>query len=79
MLAYVLLFVCTYIRMFEYVLACILTYFHLFPLSIGGKGCDDGRKCKKGRMGEGWGNGLLQSEFLFLSNFIVAKGLFWFD
>ena len=25
------------------------------------------------------GNGLLQSEFLFLSNFMEAKGLFWFE
>ena len=25
------------------------------------------------------GNGLLQSEFLFFSNFMVAKSLFWFE
>ena len=30
-------------------------------------------------MGEGEGNELLQSDVLFLSNFMVAKGLFWFE
>ena len=57
--------------MFVYVLSCIFTYVHLFPLSVGGN------EFEKRRVGEGGGNGLLQSDFL--SNFMVAKGLFHFE
>ena len=60
------------------VLACILTYLHIFPLSVGGEEWDKGRECEKWRLGEREGNGLLQSEFLLLSNFIAAKGFLWF-
>ena len=35
--------------------------------------------CENRWMVEGKGNGLLQTEILFLSNFMVAKGLFWFE
>ena len=45
-------------------------------MSVGGKEWYKGRECEKRRVGEGGGNGLLQSDFLFLSNFMVAKGLF---
>ena len=44
-------------------------YLYIFPLSVGGKEWDKEREC------EGGGNELLQSEFLFLSNLMVAKGL----
>ena len=56
------------------------------PLSVGRKEGDKRREYEKGRVeegggggGGGGGNGLLQSDFLFLSNFTVAKGLFWFE
>ena len=70
--------------MFVYVLLLAriyecMAYLHIFPLSIGGKEWDKGRECTKRRVGEGRGNGLLQSEFRFLSNFVVAKGLFGFE
>ena len=60
--------------MFAYVLASIFAYLHIFPLSVGGKGWDKGRQCEKRGVGEGGRNGLLPSEFLFLSNFMVANG-----
>ena len=65
-----------YVCMFVYVLACIFTDLHIFLLSVNGKEWDEGRECEKGRVNEGEGNELLQSEFLFLFNFMVAKGFF---
>ena len=65
--------------MFAYVLACNFTDLYMFPLSVGGKVLDKGRECEKEREGEGGGNRLLQSEFLFLFNFMAAKGLFCDD
>ena len=79
MFVYVLLLARIYVRMFVCVLACIFIYLHIFLLSVGGKEWDKGRECKKRRISEGGGNGLLQSEFLLLSNFMVVKGLFWFE
>ena len=68
-----------YVCMFAYVLACIFIYLHIFLLSVGGKEWDKRRECKKRRLRVRGGNWLLQSEFLFLSNFMVAKSLFWFE
>ena len=76
MFVYVLFLARTYVHMFVYVLICIFTYLHISPLSTGGKEWDKGRECEERKVVEGGGNGLLQSEFLFLSNFMVAKGLF---
>ena len=76
-IVYVLILTRTYIRRSIYVLACIVIYLHIIPLSANGKGLDDGRECGKGKMDEGGGNGLLQSDFLFPFDFIVAKVLFW--
>ena len=64
--AYVLLLAGTYICMFAYVLAYIFTYIHIFSLFVDGKGWDKGKDCEKGNEWVRWGNGLLQSEFLFL-------------
>ena len=72
MLVYVLLLVC----MFVYALACI--FLHIYTLSVGGKEWDKRRECEKRRVGKSGGNWLLQSDFLFLSNFMGGKGLFWF-
>ena len=44
---------------------------------MGGSGTKE--ESEKRRVGEEGGNGLLKSEFLFLSNFMVAKDLFWFE
>ena len=83
MFVYVLSLARTYVRMFVYLLACIFTYLHIFPLSVGGKELWEervvGRESENRRVGEGGGKWLLQSEFLFLSKFIVGKGLFWFE
>ena len=76
MFMFVLLLVCIYVCMFVYVLACIFIYIHVFPLSVCRKGRDKERECEMRRVGARGGNGFLQSEFLFLSNFMVAKGLF---
>ena len=73
MFVYVLLLERTYIHTFTYVMAYIFTYLHIFTHSVDWKEWDEGSKCEKGRVGEGGGNGLLQSEFL-LSNFIAANG-----
>ena len=80
MIVNVLLFTRTYIRMFVYVLLCIFTYVHISAVC-----CSEGVRQKKETMKrrEWWrdgGNRLLQSKwFLFLSNFMVAKDLFWFE
>ena len=64
---------------YPYVMGCIFTYLHIFLLSVDGKSCYEGRPSEKGRLCDGVGNGLLQFDFLFRSNFMVAKGLFWFE
>ena len=75
MFVYVLLLPRMYVCMFVYVLAGIFTYLYIFPLPIGGKRRGTKEESMR-RMSEGGGNGLWQSEFLFLSNLMVAKGLF---
>ena len=57
----------------------IFTYLYIFPLSVNEKGWDKGRKCEKWKVGERGGNGLLQSEFLFISNFMEVKCSFSFE
>ena len=79
MFVYVLLLTLTYIRMFAYVLTWILTYLHIFPLLVDEKEWGEGREFEKRKVDEGGENWLLRSDFLFLSNFMVAKGLFWFE
>ena len=56
--------------MLVYVVAYIFTYLHIFPQSVDGKVWDEGSEYEKGSVVEGGKNGLLQSEFLFLSNFM---------
>ena len=63
----------TYVRMFVYLLACVYTYFHCFLM---GRSGTKEESVRREEVGEEGGNGLLQSEFLFLSNFMVTKGLF---
>ena len=75
MFEYVLLLAHTYVCIFVYVLAFIFTYLHIFLLSVDGKELDKGKVGEKRRVSEGGGNDLLQSDF-FLSNFMVAEGLF---
>ena len=65
--------------MFAYVLAFIFIYLHIFPLFVDGNRWDVESEREKWRVGEVGGNDLLQSEFLFLSNFMVSKVLFWFE
>ena len=65
--------------MFVHVLACISTYLHVFLLSVGEKGWYKERECEKKRVGKGGVNWLLRFDFLFLSNFMEAKDLFWFE
>ena len=78
---YMRLLVRTYICMFAYTLACIITYMHIFPLSVVGK-----RERRRKRMWEGkswWGGSgkwivavRIISFSLILPSFMVAKGLF---
>ena len=79
MFVYVLLLARSYICIFAYILANIVTYMHIFPLCVDGKEWDERREWEKSSVGVRGGNGLLQSEFLFLSNFMVGKGLFWLE
>ena len=55
-------YICVYVF---YVMTCILTYLHVFPLFVDGMEWDEARECEKRRVGEGGGNGLLQIEFSF--------------
>ena len=67
-------------RAFVYVLACIFSHTHIFPLSVDGKGSGmNEESVKREIVEEGGGNTLLQSHFLFLSNFTVALSSFWFE
>ena len=68
----------TVARMFMYVMEWIFTYIRIFPLFVDWKRWDEGKDCVNGKVGEGVDE-LFQSKCIFLSNFMVAKCLFWFE
>ena len=66
--------------------ACLCMYWHAslyiytyFRCLLDGKRRRGTKEESVRRVGEGGRNGLLQSEFLFPSDFLVVKGLFWFE
>ena len=80
MFLYVTLLVRTYIRIFAYVYGNASLHIYIyFRWLLMGRGETKKESVRKEEWVREGANRLMQSEFLFLSNFMVAKSLFWFE
>ena len=67
----------SHVRIFAFILTCILTYIHIFPRSVVEKEWDEVRACQNGRVDEaGWEMDCYNQNDFFALNLIITKGLF---